>query len=201
MCSFLPCRFFCSEIHSYLVNLNKHPSQPFTTYTLSLHSHSMPQPPLWRRHTGASIVCNLELRSRFREVKWFVSYFLYFFKDLFASLFQNHLGASSALWNPWPQFDGISRAGGSDRCQLDNPLGEVLQYVQVQEPPCKDMASFLQRPNLRLRMAALSPLSQAKVGKMGVITVIEQLLKKGHLTSAILGQVIHICMEWPLSFK
>lgn len=40
---FLPCRCFCSELHSYLVNHNKPPSQPFATYTL--HSHSALQQP------------------------------------------------------------------------------------------------------------------------------------------------------------
>lgn len=50
----------------------------------------------------------------------------------------------------------------------------------------------LQRPNLHLRMAALSP-SPGKGWKDGcVITVIEQLLRKVTSISAILGQVTHI---------
>lgn len=90
---------------------HKHPSQPFTTYipipAFSLNATAA----LWRRHTVASIVCNLELRSRFREGSDLSAISCIFQRSGFCFLCPGPTwGHLSALWNPWPQFDGISGA-------------------------------------------------------------------------------------------
>lgn len=74
-------------------------------------------------------------------------------------------GHLSALWNPWPQFDGISRAEAQDRVNLIIPLGKFFSMSKFKNHLARKWPLSLQRPNLRLRMAALSPFPRQRLGR------------------------------------
>ena len=55
-------------------------------------------------------------------------------------------------------LDGISRAEAQDRVNLIIPLGKFFSMSKFENHLAKKWPLSLQRPNLHLRMSALSPL-------------------------------------------
>lgn len=189
-CSFLPCRFLCSEIHSYLVNRNKHPSEPFTTYTLPLHSHSMPQSPckgdiqgpalsaIWSWGAGSERWSDLSAILCIFSKIWFLF-----------PLSQKHLGAFISpvdICQPCGilglNLDGISRAEAQDRVNLIIPLGKFFSMSKFERTTLQGNGLCPYRDLISISGCLHCLPSSGKGWETGcVITVNWAAFKKGHL--------------------
>ena len=181
-CSFLPCRFFCSEIHSYLVN-------PIST----LHSHLQLTPypciltprhncPLRETYRGQHCL-QFGAEEQVQRGEVICQLFHVFFqRSGFCFLGPSSIwGHLSALQNPWPQFDGISRAEAQEPVNLIIPLGKFFSMSKFKNHFARKWPLSLQRPNLHLRMAALSPFPRQRLGSWVCYHSHWAAFKKGHL--------------------